>query len=145
MKGIKPSDMLTRLKAKFGDATLSQNRVFTWARQFKGCRESVEHKKSWLTPKFKTHRWQHPYHSKSYRRWSPAYCWLNTLWNPWPPSLQPRFIPCDYFFVFAHERIAWRRTIQKQRWCRGVCAQLVDDAPSNFFEQGMFKLPNRWQ
>ena len=30
--------------AQFGDATLFQNRVFNWARQFKGGRESVENK-----------------------------------------------------------------------------------------------------
>lgn len=41
-EGVKPSEILTRLQAQFGDATLSQNRVFTWARQFKGGRESVE-------------------------------------------------------------------------------------------------------
>ena len=40
----KRSDILTRLKARFGDVTLSQNRVFTWARQFRGGRESVENK-----------------------------------------------------------------------------------------------------
>lgn len=39
---VKPSEILTRLKAQFGDATLSQNRVFTWAREFKGGRERVE-------------------------------------------------------------------------------------------------------
>ena len=34
--GVKPSEILSRLKAQFGDTTLSQNSVFTWARQFKG-------------------------------------------------------------------------------------------------------------
>ena len=33
---VKPSEILTCLKAQFGDATLSHNRVFTWARHFKG-------------------------------------------------------------------------------------------------------------
>ena len=32
------------MKAQFGDTALSQNRVFTWARQFKGGQESVENK-----------------------------------------------------------------------------------------------------
>ncbi|XP_073989689.1 histone-lysine N-methyltransferase SETMAR-like [Rhodnius prolixus] len=41
-EGVKPSEILTRLRAQFGDSTLSQNRVFTWAREFKGGRERVE-------------------------------------------------------------------------------------------------------
>lgn len=41
-EGVKPSEILTRLKAQFGDSTLSQNRVYTWAREFKGGRERVE-------------------------------------------------------------------------------------------------------
>ena len=33
-EGVKPSEILTHLKVQFGDTTLSENRVFTWARQF---------------------------------------------------------------------------------------------------------------
>lgn len=41
-EGVKPSEILTRLKAQFGDATLSRTQVFDWASKFKGGRESVE-------------------------------------------------------------------------------------------------------
>ena len=43
-EGVKHAVILTRLKTQFEDATRSQNRVFTWVRQFKGGRESVENK-----------------------------------------------------------------------------------------------------
>ena len=39
-EGVKLSETLTRLKAQFGDDTLSQNRMFTWVRQFKGGRKA---------------------------------------------------------------------------------------------------------
>lgn len=41
-EGVKPSEIFTRLKAQFGDATLSQNRVYTWVREFRDGRERVE-------------------------------------------------------------------------------------------------------
>ena len=48
-EGVKPSEILTCLKEQFGDTTLSQNRVFTWARQFTGGRESIEGQVSQMT------------------------------------------------------------------------------------------------
>ncbi|XP_026316211.1 histone-lysine N-methyltransferase SETMAR-like [Hyposmocoma kahamanoa] len=39
---VKPSEIFTRLRAQFGDTTLSQNRVYTWAREFRDGRERVE-------------------------------------------------------------------------------------------------------
>ncbi|KAJ8977507.1 hypothetical protein NQ317_017125 [Molorchus minor] len=39
---VKPSEIFTRLKAQFGDATLSQNRLYTWVREFRDGRERVE-------------------------------------------------------------------------------------------------------
>ncbi|KAJ8983452.1 hypothetical protein NQ317_013327 [Molorchus minor] len=41
-EGVKPSEIFTRLKAQFGDATLSQNRLYTWVREFRDGRERVE-------------------------------------------------------------------------------------------------------
>lgn len=42
MKGVKPSEIFSRLKVQFGDSTLSQNCMYTWAKEFKGGRELVE-------------------------------------------------------------------------------------------------------
>ena len=37
-EGVKPSEILTRLKAQFGDATLSRTQVFDWASKFTSLR-----------------------------------------------------------------------------------------------------------
>jgi len=41
-EGIKPSEILTRLRAQFGDMTLSSTQVYDWASKFKGGREAAE-------------------------------------------------------------------------------------------------------
>jgi hypothetical protein len=50
-EGVKSSEIFTRLKAQFGDTTLSQNRVYTWAREFKGGRERVENESHCRRPR----------------------------------------------------------------------------------------------
>jgi histone-lysine N-methyltransferase SETMAR len=40
-EGVKPSEILTRLRAQFGDMT-SSTQVYNWARKFKGGHEAVE-------------------------------------------------------------------------------------------------------
>jgi hypothetical protein len=40
-EGIKPSEILTRLRAQFGDMT-SSTQVYDWASKFKGGREAVQ-------------------------------------------------------------------------------------------------------
>ena len=44
-EGVKPSEILTQLKAQFGGATLSRTQVFDWASKFKGGRESVKNER----------------------------------------------------------------------------------------------------
>ena len=41
-EGVKPSKILTRLCAQFGDMTLSSTQVYYWASKFKGGHEAVE-------------------------------------------------------------------------------------------------------
>jgi len=41
-EGVKPSEILTRLRAQFGDMTLSSTQVYDWASKFKGGHEAVE-------------------------------------------------------------------------------------------------------
>lgn len=41
-EGVKPPEILTRLRTQFGDSTQSQNRQYTWTREFKSGREHVE-------------------------------------------------------------------------------------------------------
>ncbi|KAG5328416.1 GVQW3 protein, partial [Acromyrmex charruanus] len=41
-EGVKPCEILTRLKVQYGDDTLSKTQVFDWAKKFKSGRESVE-------------------------------------------------------------------------------------------------------
>ena len=48
---VKPSDILSPLKAQIEDATLSQKRVFSQARKFKGGRETVENKSHYRCPR----------------------------------------------------------------------------------------------
>ncbi|XP_046683630.1 protein GVQW3-like [Homalodisca vitripennis] len=48
---VKPSEIFTRLQAQFGDTTLSQNRVYTWAREFRDGRERVENESHGQRPR----------------------------------------------------------------------------------------------
>jgi hypothetical protein len=41
-EGVKPSEILRRLKAQFGDNTLKKTQVYAWHKQFLGGREAVE-------------------------------------------------------------------------------------------------------
>lgn len=41
-EGVKPSEMLTRLQAQFGNECLSQTRVYDWAKSFRDRRQRVE-------------------------------------------------------------------------------------------------------
>ena len=41
-EGIKPSEILTRLRAQFGDMTLSSTQAYDWAGTFKGGRDAAE-------------------------------------------------------------------------------------------------------
>lgn len=41
-EGVKPSEVLTRLQAQFGDDTLSKTQVFDWATKFWDGRDRVE-------------------------------------------------------------------------------------------------------
>jgi histone-lysine N-methyltransferase SETMAR len=41
-EGVKSSDILTRMRAQFGDMTLSSTQVYDWASKFKGGRETAE-------------------------------------------------------------------------------------------------------
>ena len=41
-EGVIPSKILTRLRAQFGDMTLSSTQVYDWASKFKGGREAAE-------------------------------------------------------------------------------------------------------
>jgi len=50
-EGVKSSEVFTRLKVQFGDTALSQNRVYTWAREIKGGRERVENESHCQRPR----------------------------------------------------------------------------------------------
>lgn len=50
-EGVKPSEILTRLTAQFGDATLSRTQVFDWAKKFKEGREVVENESHQRRPR----------------------------------------------------------------------------------------------
>ncbi|EFN78835.1 hypothetical protein EAI_08301, partial [Harpegnathos saltator] len=41
-EGVKPTKILTRLQAQFGDGTLSRTQVFDWAKIFHSGRNAVE-------------------------------------------------------------------------------------------------------
>lgn len=41
-EGVKSAEILTRLQAQFGDATLSRTQVFDWAKKFRSGRDAVE-------------------------------------------------------------------------------------------------------
>jgi hypothetical protein len=43
-EGVKSSKILTRLRAQFGDMTLSSTQVYDWASKCKGGRQTVENK-----------------------------------------------------------------------------------------------------
>ena len=132
-EGVKHSEILTCLKAQLGDA-LSQNRAFTWARQFKGGWESVENESR---PNYRRPRSSLTddnisavrEHNEGDRRLTVDKMHWETLEHP---PYSPYLCSCDSF-ICAHESIAWRGTIRKQWWTPGVCAQLVNDTPSKFF------------
>ncbi|KAJ8935093.1 hypothetical protein NQ318_005715 [Aromia moschata] len=41
-QGVRPSEILTRLQAQFGDETLSKTQVYEWHKRFSAGRERVE-------------------------------------------------------------------------------------------------------
>lgn len=41
-EGVKPTEILTRLQAQFGDGTMSRTQVFDWAKKFRSGRNAVE-------------------------------------------------------------------------------------------------------
>ena len=51
-EGVKPSEILTRLTAQFGETTLSRTQVFDWAKKFKEGQQAVNTPLSWESPRF---------------------------------------------------------------------------------------------
>ena len=106
-EGVKPSEILTRLKVQ------SQNRVFTLARQFKDGRESVENKSHDRRPRSSlSNDYIHAIREliKGVRRLTVDEMHWEILDHP---PYSPDLSLCDYFFC-AHERISWRGSIRKQ-------------------------------
>ena len=50
-EGVKPSEILTRLTAQFGETTLSRTQVFDWAQKFKEGQEAVQNESHQKRPR----------------------------------------------------------------------------------------------
>ena len=144
MKWLNSQRFSTRLKAQSGDATLSQYRVFTWARQFKGGRESVEIKSQDWCPRSSltddnVHAVQELIEGDRLLTVNEMH-WENLDHPPYSPDLTP----CDYFLFapmkesLGGERLKKNDEVEEyvHNWWRHTL---------KLFLKGMFKLPNRWQ